>query len=640
MPSSHPDRVLGSALDCSRRGVLKESLATLVGLLAGPNTAWARARSPRAGLLGFAAIPPSTIDDVVLPPGYVYDIVHAWGDPIVPSGPKYDPTARSSAADQARQVGMEHDGMHFFPLDEAGTRGLLVVNHEGEDDGLLHAKGREDWTLEQVRKGQAAVGVSVVEIERNGTTGKWAVVESPLARRLTANTECELTGPARGAAPVKSPQFPEGDRSIGTLANCAHGVTPWGTYLTCEENFHEYYTHSGAMNEMERRYGIGDKLIRNWHHGDDRFDAAKSPWSANTFGWVVEFDPKRPDLAPRKRTALGRFRHENCAITLAKDGRVVAYMGDDARFEYLYKFVSERAGTAGQDAYLDSPLDRGTLYVARFHGNDVGEWIPLVHGQRGLDAEHGFRDQADVCIFARRAADLVLGDDGVAGGTRLDRPEWVAIHPKRGEVFVSLTNNHERGMPGAPDKAVDAANPRAANQMGQIVRFTESEGDAASTHFRWSHFLLAGDRRHPDPARRGNIRSSRADQDFASPDGLWVDPRGVLWIQTDVSTDIVGRGDQKPFGNNQMLAADPATGEVRRFLVGPRGCEVTGVTCSPDLTTLFVNIQHPGQAPNDQPNDPRHVDLHSSWPTLTPGSRPRSATLAIRRLDGGVVGAG
>ena len=323
-----------------------------------------------------------------------------------------------------------------------------------------------------------------------------------------------------------------------------------------------------------------------------------------------------------KHTALGRFKHEGAAVAVGPNGRVVVYLGDDERNEYIYKFVSEGSYQPGNRAGNMRLLEKGTLYTARFMADGKGEWRALVVGQNGIDAGAGFATQGDVAINARGAADA-------AGATKMDRPEWIAIHPKTREVYCTLTNNSTRGTEKGP--AVDASNPRANNVYGHIVRWRERGADPTATAFEWDVFVLAGDPSHTDAEKRGNVKGDI----FGSPDGLWFDERGVLWIQTDVSTSALGTPDYANIGSNQMLAADVATGEIRRFLTGPANCEVTGVVTTPDGRTMFVNIQHPGETPSERSN-PAKPTAVSSWPGN--GARPRSATIVIRKKDGGVIG--
>ena len=417
-----------------------------------------------------------------------------------------------------------------------------------------------------------------------------------------------------------------GELVLGTLNNCAMRHTPWGTYLTCEENFNGYFKGPKTPSADQKRYGFTESGFGfRWHEFDERFDLTLHPNEGNRFGWVVEIDPRSPDKAPVKRTALGRFKHEGASVTLAADGRVVVYMGDDERFEYIYKFVSRETYIPGVSD-TDRLLDEGTLYVARFSDDGKGQWLPLRLGEKypggSLNAENGFRNQGDVLIRCRQAADI-------AAATKMDRPEWIAVHPHNGEVYVTLTNNSKRGS--TPGGEINAANPRAENIFGHIIRWREYANNAASTTFNWDIFALAGDPQHPDENKRGTIKGDA----YGSPDGLWFDHSGHLWIQTDVSTSVLNKGDYARLGNNQMLVADPQTGETRRFMTGPNACEITGVTTTPDGQTLFVNIQHPGETASER-SDPEKPMANSAWPANqfanATGGRPRSATIAISRL--------
>jgi secreted PhoX family phosphatase len=617
-------------VDGARRRVLKAGL--LGGIIAALPACATRGGAPGA-LIGFKSVPVSVADAVTVPDGYKAQVLYAWGDAIGSSAgqPAFKWDGANSAADQALQAGMHHDAVEYFPLpyEDKGrshnaTRALLAVNHEYTDDGLLHPDGMRTWNAGKVAKAQAAHGVSVIEVLREG--GAWGVVRpSRYARRITAQTPIRVSGPAAGHAMLKTAADPAGNRVLGTINNCAGGYTPWGTYLTCEENFNGYFSNAGNIPELQRRYGISARGAGyRWHEHDARFDAQAHPNEPNRFGWVVEIDPYDPQSTPVKRTALGRIKHEGAMVTLAKDGRVVVYMGDDERFEYIYKFVSARPYDAANREANRNLLDEGTLYVAFFSEGGRGSWIELKHGENGLTAASGFDSQAEILVRTRQAADFV-------GATKMDRPEWMAVHPVTKDVYVTLTNNTSRGAAGQP--GLDAANPRAANVFGHIVKWTEQGADPGAHRFVWEHFVLAGDPAHPDPAKRGNIKGDA----FGSPDGLWVDQRGILWILTDVSTSVLNAGDYARLGNNQMLAADPGTGEIRRFLTGPAGCEITGCTMAPDGRTLFVNIQHPGETASERtdPAAPRGV---SNWPDFQADGRPRSATLAIRRDDGGVIG--
>ena len=622
-------------VNAERRALLKGSLAggalalagiPIAGCAATPGPAGAPAKPATPG---FVPVAPSKADAIVVPEGYEAYVLYAWGDP-VSDGPAFRQDASNTAADQAEQAGMHHDALHYFAMVEgsalSSTHGLLVVNHEYTDDGLLHADGMRTWTAEKVAKSQAAHGVSVVEARVDG--GRWTIVRpSRYARRVTGTTPIRVSGPAAGDAALRTRDDASGLAVLGTINNCAHGVTPWGTYLACEENFNGYFVNaSGSLPPEHRRYGITAKGFGyRWHEFDERFDAAKHPNEPNRFGWVVEVDPWDPRSTPVKRTALGRFKHEGATVALAADGRVVVYMGDDERFEYVYKFVSSGRYRPGEREANRALLDDGVLHVARFDADGTGRWLPLVHGQGPLTAANGFASQADVLIRARSAGDAL-------GATKMDRPEWIAVSPQGNDVYCTLTNNSQRGAKDRP--GVDAANPRAANVFGHIVRWREASGDPGSTApFRWDIFARCGDPAHADEGKRGDVRGDA----YGSPDGLWFDPRGLLWIQTDVSTSTLNKGDYANLGNNMMLAADVATGETRRFLVGPTGCEVTGVVMTPDLTTMFVDIQHPGESPSERA-DPDRPKATSSWPDGPSGGRPRSATIVVRRRDGGIVG--
>ena len=600
----------------SRRQALK--IGAGLAALALPFTRGALAIAPGEPLLGFKGVPASSSDLLVVPDGYRADVLYAWGDPAgVPAGmPAFRFDASETAEEQALQAGMHHDGMEFFPLpaqSASSAHGLLAINHEYTDEALLHVDGLKTWSAEKTAKSQNAHGVSVIEIALRGEG--WQVVRpSRYARRITARTRMLMSGPAAGHALLRTAADPTGTDVRGTFANCACGRTPWGTYLACEENFHVYFMNAGAVPPDQRRYGVGARAMP-WHLTDARFDAGRHPNESNRFGWVVEIDPYDAGSRPRKRTALGRFKHEGAMLTLSRDGHAVVYMGDDEAFERIYKFVSRDRYDPVRSGASRNLLDQGTLYAARFDADGSGEWIPLVYGEGALTAANGFGSQADILIRTRVAADAVAA-------TRMDRPEWIAVHPGSGEVYCTLTNNTARGTTGQPGP--DPANPRRYNIFGHIIRWREAGGDAASRNFQWDVFVLAGDPAHEDPARRGSVRGDA----FGSPDGLWFDRRGVLWIQTDASSGLMRSADYRGIGNNQMLAADPASAEIRRFLVGPSGCEVTGVSMTPDARSMFVNIQHPGEG-----------GMASGWPDYRPGGRPRSGTVVIRRHDGGVIGA-
>lgn len=615
----------------ARRLVLRVSAgATAAGLLAPWLAACAAlpANTPRARP-GFAGIPIGREDRIVVPAGYVASVIAPWGEPVGLPGnmPAWRPDAGNTADEQAAQLGMHHDGLHYFAL-EGSRRGLLVINHEYVDDGLLHADGLQAWSAEKVRKSQAAHGISVVEVEQ-GADGGWRLVRpSRFARRITATTPFAVGGPAAGHPLLRTAADPQGRTVLGTFANCASGMTPWGTYLSGEENFRNYFAAGSSSDAHRQRWGIGRTAFYRWSEHDERFDAARHPNEPNRFGWIVEVDPTDPASTPVKRTALGRAAHEGAWVAVTKDGRAVVYSGEDARNECIYKFVSrDRVRPAGNGLTAAQAnrelLDHGTLHVARFDADGTGTWLPLVHGTGPLVAANGFADQGEVLVKARQASDAL-------GATPMDRPEWLAIDPFTGTVYCTLTNNAARGRAGMPP--VDAANPRAGNTHGHIIRWNEG-GDFDGTTFRWDHLVLAGDPAQARPEAQGDIRGDL----FACPDGIAFDARGLLWIQTDMHGAQMHRGEFANMGSNQMLACDVATGETRRFLTGPVNCEITGMAMAPDGRTMFVNVQHPGESPRGR-NDPREPGRYSTWPDHAPGGRPRSATVVIRKVDGGVVG--
>jgi secreted PhoX family phosphatase len=687
-PSTHADlhQVVERAIAANpmrRRLMLAGLGAATVPFLAGLSGCGggddpAPAPAPAEKMLGFTGIEASTADAVTVAAGYTATAFLPWGEPINSFAPAFRPDGGNSAADQEQQIGDNHDGMWFFPFNAAanglGNRsdeGLLVVNHEYINPEYFYAPGSDaaNWmlpfTLEKARKGQAGHGVSVSHVRRNAS-GVWEHVKnSPYNRRIHVNTPMMLQGPAAGDALLRTAADPSGTEVLGTVNNCGNGYTPWGTYLTCEENFNGYFGWNGTRtpNALENRYGLSQNGFGYmWHTVDPRMDINVNPNEPNRFGWIVEIDPFAPASKPVKRTALGRFKHENAELVVAKNGKVVVYMGDDERNEYVYKFVSSGTFDAANPTSAANRrlLESGTLYVARFDAGAGGSltmgsgvWLPLVHGQNGLTAENGFANQAEVLIKARQAADRV-------GATMMDRPEWVAANPKKaGEVFVTLTNNNRRGsatpatsnnpngttVAGSARPAVGPANPRDNNVWGHIVRWNEANEDATATTFTWDIFVMAG-----QPSVTGTRAPSSnisAANLFNSPDGLAFDSFGRLWIQSDGS--YANTGDFANMGNNQMLAADPTTKEIRRFLVGPSGCEITGITFTPDRKTMFIGVQHPGEIGN-HPRAPKKADgttygdndiareptKFSDWPTR--GTRPRSSVVVVTKNDGGVIG--
>ena len=582
----------------ARRGFIKAGLG-LATLAALPGCATQGTRPQ----LSFIPIAPSNQDLLRVPAEYEAKVLYRWGDPIGAAAgmPAFRKDASNSAADQALQAGMHHDGMNYFPLD-GSRRGLLAMNHEYLDEGLLFPDGTKTWSAEKVMKAQHAVGVSVIEVSLEGN--QWGVVRpSKYARRITARTPIRISGPAAGHPLMRTANDPGGTIVFGTFAGCAHGWTPWGTYLTCEENWHVYFVHSGQISAEHQRYRITAKGFNTrWYEHDERFDAGRHPNEPHRFGWVVEIDPFDPDSLPVKRTALGRIKHEGAACSVGADRRLAFYMGDDEAFEYIYKFVTDEPFDPANREKNRDLLDNGKLYVARFNEDGSGDWLLLAGPDLG-----------EVRVKTRQAADA-------AGATKMDRPEWIVPHPVTREVYASLTNNIARKAPGP-------GNPRSPNPFGHILRWREEGGDVAATRFHWDVFALAG------PEGKNGIKGDA----FACPDGLWIDSMGTLWVETDISPTALNRGEFAPLGNNQALAVDPATGVFRRFLTGPRGCEITGFHVTPDNRTAFVNIQHPGETPGDRSN-PDNPRAQSNWPDYDPDGRPRSATVVIRRKDGGIIG--
>jgi hypothetical protein len=643
----------------SRRTFVGAGIGSLALALGGVGTlldALPAAAAPQGGpkkgakaLLGFTGVPVSSADTVVVPEGYTARVLIAWGDP-VSDGPAFLPDASNSAGDQAQQWGMNNDGIVYFPIKDS-RHGLLVQNHEYTDEGLLFKDGVAGWNAEKTSKSMNAHGVSIIEVEKvEGDKlrkdGQWQIVRpSAYARRITGQTPMKIGGPAAGDPRLRTDDDPTGTWVLGTLNNCAMGFTPWGTYLTCEENFNGYFFTSNldGRNNLQKRYNVGSPYGSGfrWYTTHDRFNMDKHPNEANRFGWVVEIDPFNPDAVPVKRTSLGRMKHEGAWVQEAKGGRLVVYMGDDERNEYIYRWVSRQNWHASIAKGID-PLDDGTLYAAKFKADGTGEWLPLTPDNPEI-AKRGM-DLNDILINTRAAADA-------AGATMMDRPEWIDTFPKSLTAIATLTNNSKRGAqpPSSnnPDGSTtadtanpptDAANPRANNTYGHVI-FWKYAHDWTDDTFYWEVFALCGD--PAVPAHGSTIQGDK----FGSPDGIYVAPSGRVWIQTDVSTSALNTGAYAGFGNNQMVCADPVTREVRRFLTGPVRCEITGVFVTPDERTMFVGIQHPGEPnvaePGGSSSDPRHdpanVNQHSAWPDGM-GFRPRSACIVITKDDGGEIG--
>ncbi len=665
--------------------------------------------------LGFTAVPHGLADVVAVPSGYSVTVMTRLGDPLSASTAAY--ANNGTDTDFAHRIGDHGDALHFFGLSTAGarddtssTRGLMVQNHENLNVQYLHPNGPTNVSTgprpaDEALKEIEAHGVSVSEYKDAGSR-KWAYVQnSTFNRRITPNTPMAFNGPAAGSAQLFTAYSPTGKTGRGTINNCANGITPWATNLTCEENWAGYFRRDVAddakrtVREMTAisRYGVTSRTGNFAWSTANSTDSIYTKWNAtitgataaddyrnefNQYGWVVEIDPYDPASTPRKRTALGRMGHEGAFVRAVAGQKLGLYMGDDSRREYLYKFVSSTtyaaadATSTSRLAMGDKYLDAGTLYVAKFNADGTGKWLPLVFGQvpnrpvSGTTPEYVFADQADILVNTRLAADAV-------GATPMDRPEWTAGNPVTGEIYLTLTNNNAAGR---PLNGTDAANPRHyndpkgasntaqyGNPNGHIIRLREDGDTTAATTFKWDIYLFGADATDADPTNV-NISGLTVDNDFSSPDGCWfsrdTNPAGqinpVLWIETDdgAMTDRtncmllaalpgkVGDGGAKTITNKDSTGATATQATIagkaataatlRRFLVGPVQCEITGIDMTPDGRTLFVGIQHPGE-------DGTVTAPSSHWPDSQAGTaaatvRPRSAIVAITKDDGGVIG--
>jgi secreted PhoX family phosphatase len=561
--------------------------------------------------------------------GYDAKVLLRWGDPLFPDTPEFDPKSQTPEK-QARQFGYNTDFVGYIPIDGSSDHGLLVANHEYTNEELMFSGvGIQDakdvafakMTKDLVDIEMAAHGGAVVEIRR--MNGEWQVVkDSKYTRRITAETLMDITGPASGHDRMKTSADTTGRKVRGMINNCAGGVTPWGTWLSCEENFNGYFwgalsdTHPEAKNY--KRYGIGTPAYA-WGKFHDRFDLAKEPNEANRFGWVVEIDPFDPTFVPKKRTALGRTKHEGAAGITNSDGRYVIYLGDDERFDYVYKFVTAGKVDMRNRAANFSLLDEGILYVAKYNPDGKGTWLPVVHGQGPLTEANGFKSQADVLIETRRAADLL-------GATKMDRPEDIEANPQTNRVYVMLTNNTRR-----KDDQVDAANPRANNAFGHIVEMMPDGGDHASTAFTWEVLVKCGD---PSVASVGATFSSETTRNgwFGMPDNCAIDSQGRLWISTDGNNaKATGRAD----GLWAMETEGEMRGTSKHFFRVPVGAEMCGPFFTPDDETLFLAVQHPGEAEEGAPVS--FDNPITRWPDFKDGMPPRPSLLVVTKQGGGKI---
>ncbi|NJN16074.1 MAG: PhoX family phosphatase [Oscillochloris sp.] len=611
----------------SRRDVMKTvgvgASAVVIGSLGMEASSVAAQSSPSLAFTKIAPTDPA-FDDVVVPEGYYVRTLIRWGEPLTASAPSHNVWEQTRAA-QEQQFGYNCDYVGFLPLPVGSTnsnRGLLAVNHEYTNEELMFANySFDNPTATQVDVSIAAHGMSVVEITR-APDGSWSYVRgSQYNRRLTGFTPMRLSGPAVGHPLMKTSADPAGTTVLGTLNNCAGGKTPWGTVCTAEENFHQYFGNLDGLDSndpryaIHRRYGMPREASeRKWERFYSRFDVGQEPNEGFRHGWMVEVDPYDPNMTPVKRTALGRFRHEAATFTVASNGQVAAYMGDDAQFEYVYKFVTAGRYNPNDRAANMNLLDEGILYVAKFNDDGSGEWIPMVYGQGPLTEANGFTSQGDVMINTRRAADLL-------GATKMDRPEDVEPSPVTGKIYVALTNNTRRGAEG--QAGTDAANPRANNATGHVLEITETNNDATAASFRWEMLILAGLPSDPSTFFAGFDKSQVSP--IGAPDNVAFDNQGNLWISTD--------GAARAIKYNDGLFAVPVEGSqrghVQQFFSTVTGSEVCGPEFTPDNKSLFLAIQHPGEGGTFE-------EPVSTWPDRV--GLPRPSVIYIGAWDSRVIG--
>jgi secreted PhoX family phosphatase len=624
----------------SRRDLVKGALGVAAIAATTGVTAFDRAvaQAPAAAAASrfrFEELEAKVDQDHAVANGYDADVLIRWGDAVLPDAPSFNPVAQTADA-QRKQFGYNNDFLGYFPMPGAANpsaHGLLVVNHEYTSEELMFpGVGRQDtksaafakMTPELAAIEIAAHGGSVIEVRRDGS--KWSVVpNSKYARRIDATTPMEICGPVAGHARLQTKDDPSGRQALGMVNNCAGGVTPWGTWLTCEENFHGYFW--GKLDEQQaearnhKRYGVPGNWMA-WGKYTDRFDLAKEPTEPNRFGWIVEIDPFDPASTPKKRTALGRFKHEGAAGIVNKDGRYVIYTGDDERFDYVYRFVTEARVDLANPKANANILDKGTLSVARYDADGSITWLPLLFGTGPLTAANGFDSQADVLIETRRSADLL-------GATKMDRPEDIEASPITNKVYVVLTNNTRR----KPEQ-IDAANPRADNRFGHLIEMIPPDGDHTAEKFRWEILVRCGD---PSIADVGATFSSDTTRNgwFGMPDNVAFDSEGRLWVATDGNAgSVTGRAD----GIWGVETEGPARGTSRHFYRVPVGAEMCGPCFTPDGQTLFVAVQHPGEADDDSGPAATFENPSTRWPDFKPDMPPRPSVVAITRKGGGKIG--
>ncbi len=623
----------------SRRGFLRGSLAVTaiaatvspIALITADN-----ARAAGGSSFTFDEVEAGVDDKHHVAAGYDADILIRWGDGLFADAPEFDPT-KQTADTQRRQFGYNSDYIGYIPLDGSSEHGLLVVNHEYTNPHLMFpgivsvVEGKieqKPLTKEQVDVEIAAHGMSVAEIQK--VDGKWQLVkDSKSNRRITADTEMLVTGPAAGSDRLKTNADATGTKVLGTVNNCAGGITPWGTVMSGEENFHGYFGGELAADHPEaanyERLGIPDGTYE-WANFYDRFDVSKEPNEPNRFGWMIEIDPSDPNSVPKKRTALGRMKHEGAESIVAKNGRVVLYQGDDERFDYVYKFVTAGTFNPSDRAANMNLLDEGTLYVAKFAEDGTMQWLPLVFGEGPLTAENGFNSQADVVIETRRAADLL-------GATKMDRPEDIQPNAINGKVYVMLTNNTNR-----KDDQIDAANPRAKNAFGHIIEIAEADGDFSATSGKWEILVKCGD---PAVAEVGATFSTETTKNgwFGMPDNCAIDNAGRLWVSTDGNSP-------KATGRTDGLWAVDTEGDARAtsklFFRVPVGAEMCGPIFTPNDETLFLAVQHPADGGEDWGAFGRrsyYEDPSTRWPDFKNDMPARPSVVVITKQGGGKIAA-
>lgn len=611
---------------------LEPLLDAIPSLAAGQDGAPAAA-APPPGVFNFPELTAGSDETHHVADGYDADILIRWGDAVLADAPPFAPVTPSASA-QEKQFGYNNDFIGFLPIGGDANRALLVVNHEYTCEELMfpavpqqdQALRFRDMTREHVAVEMAAHGGSVIEIAREN--GKWRVVPgSRFARRITAHTPMRFSGPAAGHAKLRTLEDASGTQVRGMLNNCAGATTPWGTWLTCEENINGYFWNKDAAKahpdaDALKRYGIPAEWY-NWGRYELRFDIDKEPNEPHRFGWVVEIDPFDPSSTPVKRTALGRFKHEGAGNIINMDGRFVVYQGDDERYEYVYKFVTDGKVDSANPAANRDLLDSGTLYVARFAGDGTGEWLPLVYGQGPLTPENGFSSQGDVVIFARLAADKL-------GATPMDRPEDIEANASTGKVYLMLTNNYQR-----KPWETNPANPRPQNKFGHIIEITPEHGDHAALRFTWDVLVRCGD---PSIAEVGATFNPLTSPNgwFGMPDNCVIDAAGRLWVATDGNNESrTGRTD----GIFAIETEGERRGTSRMFYRVPVGAEMCGPCFTPDMETLFVAVQHPGEGQDDDPLSMPSTFTNplTRWPDFDPKLPPRPSVVAITRKGGGKI---